>query len=150
MAYNSINYLTALQKTLLKYIPSMLPDDIKAKRFKVLEVACNKKCKHDSDMDLYDLQLEASNSIDRIVESQILGCNEIVIPHFVAEYGDLKDTLELLNKEQQSLKQFQELQPFLTAFKLKEISSLLYDDLTQLVEEYNIEGIDVKELVKSI
>ena len=153
MLYNSRTRLEELKDQLETYLPNLLPTDgtIKYKRDLRIRAEVDKLC-HPRDkptLDIYDLQLAGITSINDIIASQLLGMNVMVIPHFVVEYGTLRNTLELLNNEYKRLNQFQELKPFVTNFNLKELASLLYDDLTQLNNEYNID-FDVKETVKNI
>lgn len=159
MKYKSEEYLTALSERLETYIPNLFADPpegtprkevakIRRRQAQLFKMY-DEKCSPNKELDIYDLQLAAQALTRDIGISQLLGENEIVVPHFVAEYKRLKSLLALLNNEYKRLNQFPEIKEAITPFKVKEISSLLYDDLTQLCTEYNIE-CDIKELVKSI
>ena len=159
MDYNSETYLHELSDRLAVYIPNTVadaPDDASRKelsrvrrRQALIFKAFDAKCKCDDTIDLYDLQLRGQAIVADIGVSQMVGMNETVVPYFVAEYKKLKEILGQLNSEYKRLNQFPEIKEEVTPFKVKELSSLLYDDLTQLCTEYNID-CDIKQLVKGI
>jgi hypothetical protein len=149
MKYKSAEYFESLKARLLVYPPSILPDTMKPKRENVIREACDKPTKWDSSLDLFDLQLMALSIVRDIEVSHILGCNERVVNPLVGEYVMLRTLLEQLNKEYEGLKQFHEIKDAIVPFKTRELTSLLYDDLTQLSEEFNID-IDVASLVRKL
>jgi hypothetical protein len=159
MVYNSEEYLDKLHARLDIYIPNMVPDapegstpkemsKIRRRQTQITK-AYETSTAPNEDFDVYDFQLAAQVAIREISISQLLGENDVVVPCFVAEYKKLKGLLLILNNEYKRFNQFPEVKEYTTPFVVKEISSLLYDDLTQLCEEYSIE-CDIKELVKSI
>ena len=159
MVYNSEEYLDKLYTRLAVYIPNTVPDAPEGaspkemskvrRRQTQITKAYELKCSPNGELDLYDIQIAAQVVLREISVSQLLGCNDIVVQCFVEEYKKLKGLLLILNNEYKRFNQFQEVKEYITPFVAKEISSLLYDDLTQLCEEYSIE-CDIKELVKSI
>lgn len=148
MKYKSEEVLCIFRESLEKYPANLLPESIPPKIEARVRKACEAPCEHNYEMDIYDLQLIAMINIENIMVSHLLGENEVVIPHLIAEYGALKTTLDLLNVENaKRFKQFQGLNGCIPLYKTKKISSLLFDDLTQLCEEYKIE-YDIKYAVK--
>ena len=150
MKYESDNYLTELRSQLDDYLPNHLPDNAKLKLVNrvtsVYGTTNYGKAKGEPEFGMYDLNLRAITVLNAIGNSHLLGMNEVVIPHLVREYGVLRRLLELIMSEHKALKQFQDINPHLPTFKLKDANSALYVDLTQLTEQYGIE-CDVKELV---
>lgn len=159
MKYNSEEYLNNLSARLDVYVPNMVPDAPEGasakemsktrRRQQQITKAYTVKCSPNEEFDLYDLQIAAQVVIREILVSQLLGCNDVVVPCFVEEYKKLKGLLLILNNEYKRFNQFHEVKEYFTPFVVREISSLLYEDLTQLCNEYNIE-CDIKQLVKSI
>ena len=112
MKYKSEQYLSELRETLYDYLPNHLPDNIKPKlQANVIRVYSTSKYtqKNKSAIGMYDIQLGAVTQINEISNSQLLGCNEVVIPVIVEEYRKLKEILGILINEYKALNQFQEL-----------------------------------------
>ena len=147
--YKSEDYLNNLKDILYKYPANLLPDNVKPKVDDQVRKLCDKKCNHNPVMDIYDLQLDAIKTIEEIMTSHLLGQSEVVIPSLVSEYTQLKMTLDYLNFENKRFKSVQDLNGRITVFKPKEMQKLLFDDLTQLCESYNLKlECPIAELVK--
>jgi hypothetical protein len=149
--YKSKNYLEDLYTQLVTYIPNLLFDDIGFKRDNIIKIAVDKKFLYDNiHIDVYDLQMSGCRVIQLIYDSHLLGHNEIVIPHLIDEYKQLKLILKDINEKNKLLLKFEELKTLIPKYELNEINKCLYDDLLQLIETYDITDIDIKLLVKGI
>lgn len=151
--YKSKEFLDDLVSRLMVFPPTELPPDVKPKREQLIVMEFQRKLPPD-DLDIFDYQLQAKSTIDDIFNSHVLGGNEVVVPHLISEYTRLKQLLFYINTEYKRLSgKFPELRGCLTPFDLKQIKTCLFDDLTQLVNEYNIEfpeDTGIKQLVAGV
>lgn len=151
--YKSKEFLNDLVSRLMVFPPTQLPPDIKPKREQLIVTEFQRKLYPDG-LDIFDYQLQAKSTIDDIFNSHVLGGNDVVIPHMISEYTQLKQLLIHINTEYKRLSgKFPELKECLRPFELKQIKACLFDDLTQLADEYKIdfpENAGIKQLVAGV
>ena len=139
--YPSTTYLQELSNAMETYIPNHIAIRIKPKREKTIINTYSS---------IFDLQWKIHTIIFQLEISQLLGQNEVIVPHFISEYGELFKNLKALETEYKKLNNFNELKDImatiLPTLKTKKLSKLVYDDLVYLKENHNV-SVDVKEAV---
>lgn len=100
----------------------------------------------------YELQLDICTVLRLIECSYLLGSNDVVLPHIVAEYGKLMCLCKILETELKRLNQFSELSEhtdrILGLCKPKVLQDMLYKDLEHLSNTYGVE-VDFKQELKT-
>ena len=148
--FESEQFLKELKDTLLFYLPNVYdpdPEEHKQKRVNVIRREYN-RCSNKEFDEIYDVQMQAIVLLNQIDSSHILALNDVILPHLVLEYKELKRLLVLLNAELRRMNQFQEIKSFIPVIKPKDLDSYLYNDLTTVITEFNID-CDIKELMRT-
>lgn len=137
--YKSKKYLNELKEVTEVFMPNLLPDNVKPKA----ELATR-----DFFSKIYTKNMDVIKKVKEIEISQLLGSNDVVIPHIVKEYRDLEKIVVDLKKEYMKAKNLQEIWPkvqdTVKVFDKETIKSCLFDDLNQLKEFFGLE-FDIKE-----
>lgn len=159
--YESDEHLALLKDQLQTYLLNTIDPEVRDKRVRVIAkeynfcdnstLACSLMEWNDDKrkVPVYELQLHGYKIINFIEDSHLLGQNEVVVPHLVNEYSMLKNILTLLNEEFKRLNQFQELKDNVPKFDIKRLKSCLYDDLTHLKDNFNVD-INIKEILSAV
>lgn len=87
---------------------------------------------------VYDLQLQAQSFIKSIEMSQLLACNDVVLPIIVKEYVDLYKALDVLKKALVKVKQVLPTAMIDSKLKLKDCADALYFDLHYFNDTWGI------------
>jgi len=142
--YKSSATLEEMMEAMSPFLPNAVAGNVKPKRYDAIEKAYNFSGTKDKPVpDLWDRQHAVYSAAKPILISQLLGCNEIIVPIIVDEYKALAKALKELETEAKSrMNQFQEMKEAVasvTCYTQKMVSGFLYDDLNVLIEM----GVDV-------
>lgn len=158
--------LMELKADLDEYYPNLLPEEKWGKKDKRLllikktydncknrekahELVGSPESSRNKPIKVYTVQLEGVKWINRIEESHLLAMNDVVVEPLIQEYSNLKEILMFLNEELKSMNQFPEMKGLVPKFDIKQLKSMLFDDLMTLKDGLNLD-LDPKELVKGI
>lgn len=138
--YPSEEYLNKLRDALEIFYPHLMPDHVKKKQRDFTEREYTKDIPR-LGKSYFKLQYEVRAMINPILESHLLGGNEIVVPHLEQEYENLKKGIKELKNSLHKFKGHVPLKAVMTEYEEllnEDIHELMIADLKHLCEKTGI------------